>query len=94
MKKIERSTAFKRDYKRIKSMLRYKKNLDSLLSEIITYLVEDKVLPDKNWDHSLSNNWVGYRECHIKPDLLLIYKKPDKYTLRLARLGSHSELFN
>jgi mRNA interferase YafQ len=36
---------------------------------------------------------VGYRECHIKPDLLLIYRKPGADTLRLARLGSHSELF-
>jgi mRNA interferase YafQ len=94
MRTIERSTAFKRDYKRIKSTPRYRKNLDSLLSAIITYLVEDKELPARNWDHSLSNNWVGYRECHIKPDLLLIYRKPDQHTLRLARLGSHSELFD
>ena len=36
---------------------------------------------------------MGYRECHIKPDLPLIYRKPDAGTLRLARLGSHSELF-
>jgi mRNA interferase YafQ len=41
----------------------------------------------------LAGDWAGYRECHIKPDLLLIYKKPDDETLRLARLGSHSELF-
>jgi len=43
----------------------------------------------------LSGDWSGYRECHIKPDLLLllIYRKPDANTLRLARLGSHSELF-
>nr|WP_312842969.1 type II toxin-antitoxin system YafQ family toxin [Klebsiella pneumoniae] len=38
-------------------------------------------------------DWAGYRECHIKPDLLLIYRKSDADTLRLARLGSHSELF-
>ena len=36
---------------------------------------------------------LGYRECHLKPDLLLIYRKPGADTLRLARLGSHSELF-
>jgi mRNA interferase YafQ len=36
---------------------------------------------------------VGYRECHLEPDLLLIYRKPDADTLRLARRGSHSELF-
>jgi mRNA interferase YafQ len=44
-------------------------------------------------DHDFSGDWAGYRECHIKPDLLLIYRKSDADTLRLARLGSHSELF-
>ena len=53
----------------------------------------DQVLPGKNRDHALSGDWMGYRECHIKPDLLLIYRKPDADTLRLARMGSHSELF-
>lgn len=94
MRTIERSTAFKRDYKRVKATPRYGKNLDSLLSGVLTYLVADKVLPEKNYDHALSGNWVGYRECHIKPDLLLIYRKLDQHILRLARLGSHSELFD
>ncbi|MGU5717452.1 type II toxin-antitoxin system YafQ family toxin [Aeromonas taiwanensis] len=44
-------------------------------------------------DHDLSGDRAGYRECYIKPDLLLIYRKSDADTLRLARLGSHSELF-
>lgn len=57
-------------------------------------VVYHKALPEKNLDHGLSGEWNGYRECHIKPDLLLIYKKPDQFTLRLARLGSHSELFS
>ena len=91
---IDRSTAFKRDYKRIKATPRYRKDLDSLLSDILKFLLTDKALPEKYLDHSLNGNWGGYRECHIKPNLLLIYKKPDKHTLRLARLGSHSELFD
>lgn len=94
MRMIERSTAFKRDYKRIKTMPRYKKTLDSLISDVLKCLLNDIVLPERNLDHALNGNWVGYRECHIKPDLLLIYKKPDPFTLRLARLGSHSELFD
>jgi mRNA interferase YafQ len=53
----------------------------------------DNELPSANRDHSLSGDWVGYRECHIKPDLLLIYKKQGKDSIRLARFGSHSELF-
>ena len=44
-------------------------------------------------DHALSGDWAGFRDCHIKPDLVLIYAKPDGATLRLARLGSHSEVF-
>jgi mRNA interferase YafQ len=93
MRTIERSTAFKRDYKRVKVMPRYK-NIDLLLSDILELLVADKTLPEKNCDHGLSGEWDGYRECHVKPDLLLIYKKSDRHTLRLARLGSHSELFD
>ncbi len=94
MRMIERSTAFKRDYKRIKATPRYRKNLDLLLSDVLKLLLTDKALPEKNLDHSLSGEWHGYRECHIKPDLLLVYVKPDQFTLRLARLGSHSELFD
>jgi mRNA interferase YafQ len=91
---IERATAFKRDYKRVKGMPRYRTKLDLLLSDVLKFLLIDKSLPEKNLDHPLNGNWYGYRECHLKPDLLLIYSKPDRSTLRLARLGSHSELFD
>ena len=94
MRTIERSTAFKRDYKRIKATPRYRKDLDSLFSDVLKFLLADKALPEKYLDHSLSGNWHGYRECHLKPDLLLIYSKPDESTLRFVRLGSHSELFD
>ena len=60
---------------------------------MIFQLLNDEALPEKYRDHQLTGDWVGYRECHIKPDLLLIYKQADDNTLRLARLGSHSELF-
>lgn len=89
---IERSSAFKRDYKKVTTTPRHR-NLDPLLSAVLALLLEDRPLPESNRDHALSGDWVGYRECHIKPDLLLIYRKPDTDTLRLARLGSHSELF-
>ena len=93
MRTIERSTLFKRDHKRVKATPRHSKDLDALLPAIIIRLVNDQALPEAHHDHSLSGDWAGYRECHIKPDLLLIYKKLDDGTLRLARLGSHSELF-
>lgn len=93
MRTIERSSAFKRDYKRVKATPRHSKDIDSLVSTILELLLLDQGLPESNRDHALSGDWSGYRECHIKPDLLLSYRKPDADTLRLARLGSHSELF-
>ena len=93
MRTIEGASAFKRDYKRIKATPRHRKHIDALLSAVVERLFTDHALPPRNRDHELSGNWNGYRECHLKPDLLLIYRKPDAGTLRLARLGSHSELF-
>ncbi|MGE3331974.1 MAG: type II toxin-antitoxin system YafQ family toxin [Candidatus Melainabacteria bacterium] len=93
MRTIERASAFKRDYKRVKATPRHNKDVDALLSVVLEKLVTDQALPHRNRDHELSGNWNGYRECHLKPDLLLIYRKLDEDTLRLARLGSHSELF-
>ena len=61
MRMIERSSAFKRDYKRIRAAPRYRKNLDSLISDVLKFLLADKSLPERNVDHSLSGNWHGYR---------------------------------
>ena len=57
-------------------------------------LAEDIPPPAHDRDHSLSGNWSGYRDCHLKPDLILIYRKPGDDLLQLIRLGSHSELFS
>lgn len=86
MRTIDRSTAFKRDFKK-------HGEIEAALIEVLYKLLNDEALPDKYRDHSLTGDWLGYRECHVKPDLLLIYKQSDENTLRLARLGSHSELF-
>lgn len=93
MRTIERSSVFKRDYRRVKATPRYRKDVDSLLSAVLVLLLSDQTLPENLRDHAISGEFAGYRECHLKPDLLLIYRKPDADTLRLARLGSHSELF-
>lgn len=89
---IERSSAFKKDYKRA-AKGQYRKILDKILITTLTRLVTDERLPSNYRDHDLSGSWAGYRECHLKPDLLLIYEKPGNNTLKLARLGSHSNLF-
>ncbi|MDM8536682.1 type II toxin-antitoxin system YafQ family toxin [Desulfobacterales bacterium HSG17] len=93
MRTIERSSTFKKDYKRVKSTPRHRKNIDALLRDCLVLLCSDQPLPEGCRDHGLTGNWNGYRECHLKPDLLLIYRMADNNTLRLARLGSHSELF-
>ncbi|MCA3174071.1 MAG: type II toxin-antitoxin system YafQ family toxin [Burkholderiales bacterium] len=92
MRTIERSSAFKRDFKR-ETRGRYRATLEDILKPVLTGLVTDQPLDERYRDHDLSGQWAGYRECHIKPDLLLIYSKTDNNILRLARLGSHSELF-
>jgi mRNA interferase YafQ len=93
MRTLEPSSAIQRDYKRAKATPRHSKNLDVVLSTVLDLLLSDRALPPNCRDHSLIGPWSGYRECHLMPDLLLIYRKPDAVSLRLARLGSHSELF-
>jgi len=57
-------------------------------------LIAGQSLPEHNKDHSLSGNWFGFRECHIEPDWLLIYRINQKENfIEYARMGSHSDLF-
>jgi len=93
MRTIEWSSPFRRDYKR-QAKGRHRGALDTDLLAVLALLADDQPLGPQLRDHALIGDWVGYRECHIRPDLLLIYRKPDASTLRLARLGSHSELFD
>jgi mRNA interferase YafQ len=91
MRAIKYTTRFKRDYRREKSG-QHGKRLDTLLMEVVNLLAADTPLPRRNFDHPLSGEWDDCRDCHIKPDLILIYRKPDAHSLELVRLGSHSEL--
>ena len=91
MRTIDRTTRFKRDRKREKKG-RFGSELDDLLAEAIDLLRTDTPLPHRFRDHPLSGTWGDCRDCHIRPDLVLIYRKPDDETLVLVRLGSHSEL--
>lgn len=83
------ASSFKRDYKKI-----LKRKYDvTLLDDIVNKLQNGEKLPDNNRDHALSGNWKGYRECHILPDWLLVYKISDEQlVLSLTRTGSHSDL--
>ena len=87
---IRYQTVFKRDYKRI-----VKRGYDiRLLEEVISILAENRPLPQKYRDHSLSGDYSGCRECHITPDWLLIYQiRENELILYLTRTGTHSDLF-
>lgn len=84
------TTKFKKDYK-----LAIKRHLDiELLDDIIRVLSRGETLPEKNKDHELSGNWTGYRECHIQPDWLLVYRiDNDILVLTLVRTGTHGDIF-
>ena len=86
---VDFTSAFSRDLKKIKKR---GYNID-LLEQIVDQLQEGKDLSPKHRDHYLSGNWKGYRECHILPDWLLVYKYyDDKLILVLSRTGTHSDL--
>ena len=87
---VKLTTQFRKDYK-----LAGKRGMKmALLDEVIAALAMGQPLPEKNKDHVLTGNWLGYRECHILPDWLLIYRmEEDVLVLTLTRTGTHSDLF-
>lgn len=91
MRTIERTGRFKRDWKRERKG-RHRKSLASDFAELVRALAEDEPLAAKYRDHALAGEYKDHRDCHVKPDLVLIYRKPDDETLQLVRLGSHAEL--
>ena len=89
MRNLDITNQYKKD---LKKAFRQGRDTDAL-DAIILMLLNDEPLPQNRKDHSLVGCWKGHRELHIESDWLLIYKKPDSATLVLARLGTHSELF-
>ncbi len=90
MYEVRFTSAFKKSYKLMK-----KRGLDvSLLDKVIDTLRQGKSLDEKYRDHGLTGSFEGFRECHIKPDWLLIYLiENDILTLTLVDTGSHSDIF-
>jgi mRNA interferase YafQ len=91
MRTINRTNRFKKDYKR-EAKGQHRAILDELLLAAASLLAADARLPESMRDHALAGEWKDHRDCHLKPDLVLIYRLPDADTLELVRLGSHSEL--
>lgn len=90
MYQVKFTTTFKKSYRLMK-----KRGLDiSLLDNVIDLLRQGKQLDEKYKDHALSGNFIGFRECHIKPDWLLVYLlENDILTLTLVDTGTHSDIF-
>ena len=98
MRKIELTTVFRRDFKR-EAKGQHRAVLDTDLKQVIAALASGIALTAKHRDHALTGLWKDYRDCHVRPDLVLIYRLMDgdgaennPPRLILARLGSHSEL--
>lgn len=90
MLKIRFHTKFKKDYKRIQKRGYQIEHLE----QVIALLAEETPLPEKYKDHELEGTYAGYRECHITPDWLLVYRvEKDALILVLTRTGTHSDLF-
>ncbi|ASK27509.1 type II toxin-antitoxin system YafQ family toxin [Neisseria chenwenguii] len=84
MRKIKKSRSFDKDFK--------KHGLSENLIEALYHLIHEQPLPEKYRDHALAGNFKGYRDCHIRPDLVLIYRLTDD-AVELHMLDSHSEIF-
>ena len=85
---IEVSNRFKKHFKKLN------KQEQDIFEKVATRLANNEVLEAKYKDHALKGDYIGFRECHLKPDLLLIYQKQeDRLILYCLNIGSHSELF-
>lgn len=91
MLEVYESSAFKKDRKR-ESRSPVNRDVNLRIAEVLSLLVESVVLPQKYKLHKLRGPYSGLLECHVKPDLLMIFRVQDN-VIHLLRLGSHSELF-
>jgi mRNA interferase YafQ len=88
MYEIFRTNSFKKDYKKLNNSEKI------LVKEVIIKLANGEDLENKYKDHKLIGNYLNCKECHIKPDLLLIYRiDNENLELALVRVGNHSKLF-
>ena len=87
---IKKTTKFKKDFKTA-----VRRGCDiSVFEYVVTELANERRLDEKYKDHALTGNYIGFRECHLAPDWLLVYQiQNEKLTLLLYRTGTHSDLF-
>ena len=88
MREFVRTAKFKRQFK---ALLKKHYNMEEL-QDILELLADDAYLPGRHRDHALSGDWQGFRECHIRPDWLLIYRRTQTEIILVAT-GTHDDLF-
>ena len=91
MRTIEYTRQFKRDYQR-ETRGPHRNTLETVFPQLLAALSHGRPLSAKYRDHPLTGEWKDFRDCHIRPGLVLIYRKHGDSVLQLIRLGSHSEL--
>jgi mRNA interferase YafQ len=91
MRSLNKTSKFKKDYRRVSRTPQHR-DIEIRLPAILNLLVTDTELPERYADHPLKGKRKGQRDCHIKPDLVLIYEKVGDDLLILCELGSHSEI--
>ncbi len=87
--RLFKTNQFKRSYRRLKLKDSDEEHLITILYKLLNGIELDR----RYCDHALKGQLSGYRECHIRPDLLLVYRTEEGY-LKLVDIGSHSELFD
>jgi mRNA interferase YafQ len=89
MKKLQPTTQYKKDYKRVKNNPKKLK----ALKEVLEMLMNEQQIPADYYPHMLQGEYKGCMECHVQGDFLLIWFDPNTDIIELVRLGTHSELF-
>ena len=91
MRTVKRTTQFKRDFKRVKRGV-HGNHIDATLLEALQLLTSDLPLSSRYVDHPMKGRFSDCRDCHLRSDLVLIYRKRNSDTLELVRIGSHAQL--
>lgn len=92
MRTISKSSRFKSDFKKMLRVPKYR-DFTGPLQTAVDCLLANEPLPERLHDHPLQGSWAGCRECHLRTDLLLVYRVDSEENVTLMRLGTHSELF-
>lgn len=91
MRDVKRTAQFRRDFRRAKRGP-HGRHVDSMLLAALELLAADAPLPPRYVDHAMKGEFSDCRDCHLRPDLLLVYRKVGSGVLELVRIGSHAQL--